>query len=276
MRNYSLVESCLFLPANLNKRKLRDHLNGKSILITGASSGIGAQLALQLATINCHLILIARSGDKLVEIKNEIERKAANVTIFQADLRNEAEMEELLKNLHALPDGLDIVVSNAGLSINRSIYDSLDRYHDFTRTMAINYFAPVQLLLSTIPILEKNQGHIINISTINALLAPLPYFAAYQASKTAFDVWLRSISPELKRAGIATTSLYLPLVKTPMIQPTAAYHNMPAMSPEHVTRVICKSMYTHRKKYQPWWLLFGQLASVFLRSLGGISPDRRK
>ncbi len=265
----------MFPPTYLNTKKLKDQLAGKSVLITGASSGIGEQLTYQLANINGHLILTARRGEKLLKIKNELEKKAVKVSTFQADLRNQDEMEGLLKFLHQLPNGLDIVVNNAGHSIKRSIYESLNRYHDFTRTMSINYFASVQLLLSVIPLLKKNQGQMINISTINALLAPVPYFAAYQASKSAFDVWVRSVSPELKAAGIATTTIYLPLVRTPMIQPTIAYQNMPAMSPEHAAKIILKSMYTKKKKYQPWWLLFGQFVSVFLRSFWDFSNKRK-
>ncbi|MDQ0156324.1 NAD(P)-dependent dehydrogenase (short-subunit alcohol dehydrogenase family) [Robertmurraya andreesenii] len=176
-------------------------------------------------------------------------------------------MEALLTFIHQLPKGLDVVVSNAGKSIRRPIKDSLDRYHDFSRTMAINYFAPVQLLLSVIPLLQKNQGQIINVSTINAMLHPFPYWAAYQSSKSAFDIWFRSAAPELNALGIATTSIYLPLVKTPMVLPTEAYRKMPAMSPSHVAKIICKSMYTKRKKYRPWWLPLGQFGSLVFGGL---------
>lgn len=275
MEKYSLIESFLFPPTDVNRKKLNHYLTGKTILITGASSGIGAQVAYQLADIRCHIILVARRKEELSKMKREIEMKAAKVSIFPADLRNDSEMNSLLSFLHGLPNGLDIVVSNAGLSIKRSIYDSLDRYHDFTRTMAINYFAPVQLLLSVIPLLKNNRGQIINISTVNALLAPVPFFAAYQASKTALDVWLRSVSPELKEEGIVTTTLYLPLVRTTMIEPTTAYRNLPAMSATHVAQIVCKSMYTRRKKYQPWWLVFGQLASIFYRNFPDMTKRRK-
>ncbi|MEH7386345.1 SDR family NAD(P)-dependent oxidoreductase [Bacillus sp. JJ1521] len=268
-----LLESLLFLPTSLNKTKLHPKLSGKTILITGASSGIGKEVAYQLAGINCHLILVARRGELLETIKNEIEQQTAKVSIFQVDLRIEDELNNLLAFLHNQPK-LDIFINNAGLSIRRSIYESLDRYHDFTRTMAINYFAPVKILLSIIPLLQKSQGRIINVSTINARLAPVPYFAAYQASKSAFDVWLRSVSPELRK--VATTSIYLPLVRTPMIQPTAGYRNVPAMSSQYAAKIICKSLYTRKKKYQPWWLLFGQLASVFLTNLGDFSKKGKQ
>lgn len=270
-----MLELLLFFPTNLNKEKLQSHLTGKTIVITGASSGIGKELAYQLANIQCHLILVARRGALLENIKNDIETQKANVSIFQADLRNEDELANFLTFLHN-QQTLDIIVNNAGLSIRRSIYESLDRYHDFTRTMAINYFAPVKIVLSTIPMLQKSKGQIINVSTINAKLAPVPYFAAYQASKSAFDVWLRSVLPELHTNNIATTTIYLPLVQTPMIEPTPGYRNVPAMSEKHAAKIICKSMYTRRKKYQPWWLVFGQLASVFLTNLGDFSKKRKQ
>ena len=267
MHKYNLLERLLFVPTNVNKEKLKRAVNGKTILITGASSGIGEQVAYLLAELNVHLILVARRAEKLAAMKADIEKKEAKVSVYKADLRNEEEMERLLTFIHQLPKGIDIVVSNAGLSINRSIQHSLNRYHDFTRTMAINYFAPVQLLLSVIPILAKNKGQIINISTVNALLLPIPYWAAYQASKSAFDTWLRSAAPELNGMGIDTTTLYLPLVRTPMIAPTAAYEKMPAMCPKHVAQIICKSMYTKRKIYRPWWLIFGQWASLVFRGI---------
>ncbi|WP_456276038.1 SDR family NAD(P)-dependent oxidoreductase [Bacillus sp. AK128] len=272
--NNRFINYCLFSPVSLNQQKLRRSIAGKTILITGASSGIGEQLAYQLADIDCHMILVARREEMLATVKKEIEKKAAKVTIYKADLRNKEELDVILSYLHTLPNGLDIVVSNAGLSINRSIYDSLERYHDFTRTMAINYFAPVQLLLSTIPLLKKNKGQIINVSTINALLAPVPYFAAYQASKSAFDVWLRSIAPELRAEGVTISSIYLPLVRTPMIQPTAAYRRMPAVSPSHAAKAISKSMYKKKRYVQPWWLIFGQLASVFIRELWDLTGKK--
>lgn len=258
----------MFLPTIIDKEKLRNSLRGKTILITGASSGIGEQTAYLLADTDVHLILVARRERKLLAMKDEIEKQNAKVSIFQADLRNEDEIESLLTFLHQLPDGLNIVVSNAGKSIRRSIFQSLDRYHDFTRTMAINYFAPVQLLLSLIPLLQKNQAQIINISTINVLLHPFPKWAAYQASKSAFDIWFRSTAPELNAIGIATTSIYLPLVKTPMILPTEGYEKMPAMCSNHVAKIICKTMYKRRKKYQPWWVPFGQFFSLVFR--GGL------
>ncbi len=249
----------------MNLNKLHKELSGKTILITGASSGIGEQVAYLLKNSDIHLILVARREERLLAIKKEIEKSKATVTIYKADIRIDKDLDGLIQLIHELPDGLDVVISNAGLSINRSIYQSLDRYHDFKRTMAVNYFAPVKLLLALIPLLEKNKGQIVNVSTINSLLIPIPNWAAYQASKTAFDSWLRSIAIELQANFITTTSIYLPLVKTEMIRPTVAYDHSPAMCPNHVAKIISKSLYTKRKKYRPWWLIFGQFASILFR-----------
>ncbi|WP_214833541.1 SDR family NAD(P)-dependent oxidoreductase [Exiguobacterium sp. E4787] len=266
MHNYTLLEKFLFLSPSFHFEKMKQEVDGKTILITGASSGIGKAFAYLLADTTAHLILVARSEANMNAMKDDIEQVSARVTVFPADLRNEEERIELLAFLNQLPDGLDVVVSNAGISINRPIVQSLDRYHDFTRTMALNYFAPVQLLLSLIPMLAQKNGQIINVSTINVLLLPVPYWAAYQASKTAFDTWLRSAEPELKVKNIYTTSIYLPLVRTPMIEPTIAYQNSPAMSPVHVAEMIGHALYTKRNVYKPWWLILGQWASVVFRS----------
>lgn len=267
MHTYRVLEKVLFPPTSISERKLRRHIEGKTILITGASSGIGEQLALLLAVYNVHLILAARSEDKLVALKRSIERHSAKVSVYRADLRDREQMDALVAYLKQLPNGLDDIVSNAGHSIKRSITDSLNRQHDFTRTMAINYFAPVQLLLGTIPLLARNQGHIIQISTVNTLLLPIPEWAAYQSSKSAFDTWFRSTAPELNVMGISTTTIYLPLVRTPMIEPTEAYQHMPAMSAQHAAHLIAKSMYTRKRTIKPWWIIGGQWASLLFRGI---------
>jgi short-subunit dehydrogenase len=248
-----------------SRSKLNQRLAGKTVLITGASYGIGACLAEMLAETKAHLLLVARTAEKLTEIKSKVEAKGGRADAFPCDLTNVAEVQSLLEKLHQFPDGIDVFVNNAGKSIRRSIFDSLDRFHDFTRTMNLNYFGPVQMTLSLIPILTARKGHVINVSAVNVLLAPAPKWAAYQASKTAFDQWFRCVGPELNARGVGTTSIYLPLVRTRMIEPTAAYKNMPAMQPEQVAKLICKAIISRRRSYAPWWLPLGQLASVLLR-----------
>lgn len=261
---YSFLEHFLFPPTFFNEEKFAETLKGKTVLITGASFGIGEQLAYLISKTEASLILVARTAEKLEAIRNEIEKNSkTNVQIFSCDLTNNEEVENLLSELKNLP--IDVFISNAGKSIRRPLFESLERFHDFKRTMSLNYFAPVQLMLGLIPVLQKNRGHVINISAVNVLLIPAPFWTAYQSSKTAFDQWFRSASPELESVGIRATSVYLPLVKTRMIEPTAEYKTAPAMSPEHVAEIIGKSIYTRRRIFKPWWLIFGQIGSVIFR-----------
>lgn len=248
-----------------SQSKLRQRLAGKTVLITGASYGIGECLAEALADTGAHLLLVARTADKLVEVQRKVEARGGRADVFACDLTDVKQVESLLEKLHAHPGGIDVVVNNAGKSIRRSIFDSLDRLHDFSRTMNLNYFGPVQLLLSLIPMLVSKQGHVINVSAVNVLLVPAPKWAAYQASKTAFDQWFRCVGPELNARGVATTSIYLPLVRTRMIEPTKEYDRVPAMQPEDVARLICRSINSRRRTYAPYWMLAAQLASVLFR-----------
>jgi short-subunit dehydrogenase len=260
------IMKLLFFPfLGYDQAKLHRRLAGKTVLITGASYGIGESLALTLANPTVQLLLVARSAEKLQIIQTQIKAQGGQAEIFPCDLTKVQEVEALLAKLLLLPNGIDIVVNNAGKSIRRSIFDSLDRLHDFNRTMNLNYFGPVQLLLALIPHLVERRGHIINISAINVLLLPAPKWAAYQASKTAFDQWFRCVAAELNGRGVRTTSIYLPLVRTRMIEPTKIYQKMPAMQPQEVAQLICRSIISRKRTYAPWWLLFAQLGSVVLR-----------
>lgn len=260
--------NALFFPfIRVDDAQLQHCLRGKRILITGASYGIGECLAERLAESGAHLILVARSGEKLLEVQQRIEARGGQAEIIPCDLTKTDEVEELLARILQHPNGIDIFVSNAGKSIRRSVFDSLDRLHDATRTMNLNYVAPVQLMLALIPGLVDRQGQVINISAVNVLLPPLPKWAAYQASKTAFDQWFRSVSSELTPRRVSTTSIYLPLVRTRMIEPTAAYKTMPAMQPEEVATLICHALIHRKRRYAPWWLAMGEVAFLLLRGL---------
>lgn len=268
--------SLLFFPfLGFRTSKLRQRLTGKTVLITGASYGIGACLAELLAETNAYILLVARTAERLEEVKRRVEAKGGRAEVCPCDLRDDAAVQGLADTVRRLPGGVDVIVSNAGKSIRRSVFDSLDRFHDVSRTMGVNFLGPVRLLLPLLPGLVVRQGHIINISAVNVLLAPAPNWAAYQASKAAFDQWFRSVGPELNARGVGTTSIYLPLVRTRMIEPTAAYKNMPAMSPEQVAQLICKAIISRRRTYAPWWLGLGQVASVLFRAPWEMLLSRR-
>jgi short-subunit dehydrogenase len=160
---------------------LSRRLAGRIVLITGASDGIGREVALRLSVSGVRLLLVARSDEKLLAVQSEVLARGGQADVFVCDLIDSIQVADLSAQLLALPDGVDAFVSNAGKSIRRSVFDSLNRLHDSQRTMALNYFAPVQLMLSLIPMLLERKGQVLNVSTVNALLIPAPKWAAYQA-----------------------------------------------------------------------------------------------
>ncbi|KYG89763.1 hypothetical protein A0U40_10730 [[Bacillus] sp. KCTC 13219] len=228
----------------LQEQRLRQAVQGKSILITGASSGIGRDVALLLARYEANLIIVGRDEERLRDVAVK-----TGARMYRMDLREEENRRQLCKEIGQL----DIFINNAGLSIHRSIYDSLERSHDFSRTMAINYFAPVELMLHFIPLLDAAKGQVVNVSTINTKFRPMAKWSAYQASKAAFDTWLRAVAPEVKHT---VSTIYLPLVRTPMIAPTKKYKHVPAMVSEVAAQRIARLLYTKKKEDKPWWLPF--------------------
>lgn len=242
-RKYSLFESVLFAARGYNISRLKKQVDGKTILITGASRGIGKALCLILSEFNCTILGIARTQDDLEALSQELKDCQATLYTYAMDLRSKesrSTMYEWIKNLDSAPD---IIVHNAGKSIRRSLLEAKDRFHDYERTMDLNYFAPVDITLNYLDHLIKNKGQVISISTVSVRMLPAAKWTAYQASKGAFDQWMRSASPELIAKGVACTSIYPPLVKTDMIAPTKAYDKMPAMKPEHLAKVIAKDVY---------------------------------
>lgn len=262
-----IIEQFLFPRVTLNRTKLQKAITGKTIVITGASYGIGEQLALLFSTYNVKLILIARTAEKLNEIADIVKENGSVCSIIVADFYQETETERAIKELFNLTDTIDIFISNAGKSIMRSLENSLTRYHDFTRTNSLNYLAPVNLILAATPLIKTAKGQIINISAINVLLLPAPKWAAYQASKTAFDQWFRCNLAEWKIMKIQAKTIYLPLVNTKMIAPNEKYKNFPAMQPQQAAFRIAKLIYSSKSYDKPWWLLFLQTSSFFGKSI---------
>jgi NAD(P)-dependent dehydrogenase (short-subunit alcohol dehydrogenase family) len=258
-----LLEWLLFPRARLDPAELQRALGGKTVLITGASFGIGEAAARIVAGAGARVLLVARTAEKLEALAAEIRAGGGEAEAMPADLTDAAAVEALAERIAALP--IDILLSNAGKSIRRPLFDSLDRFHDIGRTIGVNYLGPVRLLLAAIPGLVERRGQIVNVSAANVLLLPAPYWAAYQASKTAMDQWLRAAAPELEARGVAVTGIYLPLVRTRMIAPTKIYEDVPAMAPEQAARLVVHTMLRRPPRWMPWWLPPAHLASTLLR-----------
>ncbi len=241
------------------QKQLIKKVEGKNIIITGASSGIGLTAAKQLANAGAHVILMARTKEKLDEVKAEIEAEGGQASVFPCDLNDMDSIDKVSKEIQASFDHIDILVNNAGRSIRRAVHESVDRFHDFERTMQLNYFGAVRLVLNLLPdMMARKQGQIINISSIG-VLANATRFSAYVASKAALDAFSRCLSAEALSHKIALTSIYMPLVRTPMIAPTKMYNYVPTLSPEQAADLIAYAIVKRPKKIAT---NLGRLASI--------------
>jgi short-subunit dehydrogenase len=248
------------------QKQLIKKVEGKNIIITGASSGIGLTAAKQLANAGAHVILMARTKEKLDEVKAEIEAEGGQASVFPCDLNDMDSIDKVSKEIQASFDHIDILVNNAGRSIRRAVHESVDRFHDFERTMQLNYFGAVRLVLNLLPdMMARKQGQIINISSIG-VLANATRFSAYVASKAALDAFSRCLSAEALSHKIALTSIYMPLVRTPMIAPTKMYNYVPTLSPEQAADLIAYAIVKRPKKIAT---NLGRLASITY----AIAPD---
>lgn len=223
-------------------------IKDQKIVITGASSGIGAESARQLAAKGAHVLLVARREPDLATVQAEIRQAGGKADIYVADLANYDAIDALADRLLAEHGKIDVLINNAGRSIRRSVRNSLERFHDYERCMQINYFGLVRLTLKLLPaMLEAGNGHIINVTTW-ATLVPSPRFAAYVASKRAVDGFTETLDTELIGTGVATTLVHYPLVKTPMIAPTKLYSKIPTMSVERAGGWLVKAVKRRPKR----------------------------
>ncbi|MDZ7782268.1 MAG: SDR family oxidoreductase [Halioglobus sp.] len=227
---------------------LEGNVKDKIVLITGGSSGIGRNTALRLAEAGAHVLLVARSLDKLEETHEEITERGGISTIYQADAADMEECDRLVTEVLNNHGHVDILINNAGRSIRRSLELSYDRFHDFERTMQINYFGAVRLTMGLLPSMsERRRGHIINISSISTL-GPSPRFSAYVASKSALDAWTRAAAVEYSDRDVRFTNIHMPLVRTPMIEATAVYSSMPVLSPDEATDMVVEAVVKKPKR----------------------------
>ena len=223
-------------------RTLSGRVTDKVVVVTGASSGIGKATALKLAAAGAKVMLVARGEDKLIDTKKEIEGAGGKAWIYTCDISDMASCDALVAKVLKDHGMCDFLVNNAGRSIRRGIINSFDRFHDFERTMQLNYFGALRLLMGFLPkMLEHKRGHIINISSIG-VLSNAPRFSAYVASKSAMDAFSACAASEFLDKGISFTTINMPLVRTPMIAPTRMYENVPTLSPEEAADLVVEAI----------------------------------
>ncbi|WP_181774827.1 SDR family oxidoreductase [Amycolatopsis pittospori] len=229
-------------PDRGRRRPGPEPLSGRKVLITGASSGIGRASALAVAAKGGEVILVARRADELEEVREQIAAAGGKASAYPCDLTDGGAVDALVKDVLAAHDAVDMLVNNAGRSIRRSLSLSTERFHDFERTMAINYFGPVRLILGLLPSMtERGFGHVVNVTT-QGLQTDTPRFSAYLASKAALEEFGLTAGRETLSDGITFTSVRMPLVRTDMIAATNSYRGMPASSPERAAGLVVKAL----------------------------------
>ncbi len=223
-------------------RTLRGQVAGKVVLVTGGSSGIGLAAAHKLAEAGATIIICGRDEEKLAAAKKEINDRDFEVITYAVDIADMADCDRFVQLLNEKHGGVDVLVNNAGRSIRRGIESSYERFHDFERTMQLNYFGALRLTMGLLPkmVAQKN-GHVINISSIG-VLTNAPRFSAYVASKAALDAWTRCAASEFADVNIKFTTINMPLVRTPMIAPTKIYQNVPTLSPDDAADLIAQAI----------------------------------
>ncbi len=247
-------------PDLFKDRSFEGAVGGKTVLITGASSGIGRAAALKIAKAGGIPILVARSADKLEETRQEIEDLGGSAYAYAADVSDPDSVEDLVRRVLADHPALDVVVNNAGRSIRRSIALSYDRFHDFERTIKLNYLGAIKVIMQVLPHMRaRKSGHVVNISSIGVQTNP-PRFSAYVASKAALDAWTRVVGSETIGDNVHFTTIHMPLVRTPMIAPTKIYDSFPTISPDEAADLICEAIRTRRKHIGTRLGTFGEIA----------------
>ncbi len=222
-------------------RSLKGTVAGKVVLVTGGSSGIGLAAAHKFAEAGATTLICGRDQDKLDEACQEAKARGYRFIAYAVDIADMADCDRFTQLLQEQHGGVDYLVNNAGRSIRRAIESSYDRFHDFERTMQLNYFGCLRVTMGLLPsMVAKRRGHVVNISSIG-VLTNAPRFSAYVASKAALDAWTRCASSEYSDQGITFTTINMPLVRTPMIAPTKMYDNVPTLSPEQAADLIAQA-----------------------------------
>ena len=250
-------------PALSIDRTLKGQVRGKVVLITGGSSGIGLATAHKIAAAGAVTIICGRDAEKLAEAKKEVEMAGHALVTYQADIADYAQCDALVKQISEAHGGVDVLINNAGRSIRRAIDGSFDRFHDFERTMALNYFGAVRLTLGVLPsMMAKRRGHVINISSIG-VLTNAPRFSAYVSSKAALEAFGRCAASEFSDMNIDFTTINMPLVRTPMIAPTKIYQQVPTLSPDEAAELVVEAIVYRPARIATKLGVFGQVLHAF-------------
>jgi short-subunit dehydrogenase len=246
-------------PDLFRERSLSKAVEDKIVVVTGASSGIGRNLAQKLGEAGGNVVLVSRTREKLEEVAREVEKAGGTGHVHPADLSDIDDIERVANEILEEHGRVDVLVNNAGRSIRRSVKASYDRFHDYERTMQLNYFGALKLILAFLPgMRERGRGHIINVSSIG-VQTNTPRFSAYVASKAALDAFSRCVAPEVIGDGVDITTVYMPLVRTPMIAPTNIYDAFPTLTPDEAAQMLADAIIDRPKRKASRLGTFGEV-----------------
>lgn len=263
----TMIEKLLgFRPRGPRRLAVAAQVTDRVVVVTGASRGIGAEVARRLGDVGAHVVLIARSAPALETVAAEVRDRGGEAHVIPCDLRDPEAAEDAAGRVLREAGTPAVVISNAGHSIHRTLAQYVDRGHDVTRTIGVNYVGPVALLRVLAPAMARaGAGHIVAVSSVSVDL-PSPGWSVYGASKTAFDAWLAAVAAELA-PRVTTTIVRLPLVRTAMSAPTAAYAALPAMRPLDAAKLVARAIVRRPRLISPWW---ARAAAVLLAVRPGI------
>ncbi|GAB3774032.1 SDR family oxidoreductase [Ramlibacter monticola] len=254
-------------------RSLRGTVGGKVVLVTGGSSGIGLAAAHKFAEAGAVTLICGRDQDKLDEACREAQARGYEFVAYPADLADSADCDRFVHLLLERHGGVDYLVNNAGRSIRRAIESSYDRFHDFERTMQLNYFGALRITMGLLPsMVARRSGHVVNVSSIG-VLTNAPRFSAYVASKAALDAWTRCAASEFQDQGITFTTINMPLVRTPMIAPTRIYNNVPTLSPDEAACLVAQACVEKPVRIATRLGMFGGLLHALLPRVAQIGMN---
>jgi len=246
-------------PDLFKDRSFEGAVNGRTVIITGASSGIGKAAAIKIARAGGIPILVARNEEKLREAQQEIERFGGTAYTYSCDISDPESVDRFFEQVFNDHAAIDMLVNNAGRSIRRSVRLSYDRFHDFERTIQLNYLGAIRMIMGLLPhMTERKFGHVVNVSSIGVQTSP-PRFSAYVASKAALDAFTRVVSSETIGDNVTFTTIHMPLVRTPMIAPTKIYDSFPTISPDEAADIICEAIRAKPKQINTKLGTFGEV-----------------
>ena len=264
MKTNELVRRIIYPMPTLDAVTMAQSFEGRWVVVTGASRGIGEALVRRLIASRANLFLIARSEERLQELCMKARDAGCEASYCAADLRDRGQLDQLCQQLKQALPRVDYLFCNAGKSIHRDIGDAQDRLHDYDRTMELNYRAHVALTLAVLPQLGESRGHIIYTSSVSTLYPPAPGWSAYHASKCAANTWYETARTELRRQGITVQAAYMPLVHTAMADVNPAYRDLPGYTADEAACQLLRLSLTRRYSYKPWWArLSAPLANLF-------------